>query len=63
MQSFLCPPCGVCGGFTEKVLTQAPSVIHQQQEAPEPEPETHHCGSGCVLHRQYQPQAMPTEPD
>ncbi len=56
MQSFICPPCGECGGLTEKIIGQAPAIISGK---PDPEQsrqnahhagETHQCGGACVLH-------------
>lgn len=48
------PVCEKCGGFMEKVITQAPHIMHTQIESEEPETETHQCSSGCVLHRRNQ---------
>ena len=49
-----CPVCEHCGGFMDKVITQAPQIVHAQNESVEVKAETHHCGSGCVLHRRSQ---------
>ena len=52
MQSFICPPCGECGGLTEKIIGQAPAIISGK---PDPIPQAaehpHTCGGACVLHR------------
>lgn len=50
------PACLICGGFTRKLITRPPSVIHQTPEAePAPADPDHDCHSGCVLHRKAEP--------
>lgn len=58
IQEAYAPPCPECGGFTEKFIGQAPTVIgkaSQSSEMEKPEPDsTHHCGSACVLHQHFE---------
>ena len=61
MDSFLHPPCGVCGGLTEKIISQAPAILKQRPDPSPPEAEPEHtCGSACVMHRP-QSQSQPAE--
>ncbi len=61
MMEEFAPVCSVCGGFTAKAITQAPTVMSHQPEPSKPAAETHHCGSTCVMHRPPKPAAQPTE--
>lgn len=58
IQEAYAPPCTACGGFTEKFIGQAPTVIGKASPPPNtenPAPEaTHECGSACVLHRKFE---------
>lgn len=53
------PACPACGGLTEKIIGQVPTVLkhsHAQPENPDPaEVSTHECGSACVLHKHHPP--------
>lgn len=62
MHEVVAPVCQACGGFTEKIIGKAPTVLKASAastEIAEPIEPTHDCGSACVLHRQP---ALPKKP-
>jgi putative FmdB family regulatory protein len=52
LQDTLSPACTACGGLTERIIGQAPTVLKSTPDPTPAEPETHACHSACVMHRQ-----------
>lgn len=53
MQAQLKPACPQCGGFTERVIQQAPQVLSATPETPTETEAEHACHPGCAMHQLY----------
>ncbi|HEY9687080.1 MAG TPA: zinc ribbon domain-containing protein [Coleofasciculaceae cyanobacterium] len=60
-QDTLAPACTTCGGLTERIIEQAPTVLKSTPDPTPTEPETHECHSACVMHRRSSLNTLPAD--
>lgn len=50
------PPCPMCGGFSERIVSNAPPVMRKESSPPDHKAghvHDHTCNHGCAWHRYH----------